>query len=66
MLYFIDMTAKQIVKILEKNGWKLDRINSSHHVYIKEGCRPIPVPFHGNGDLGNFGKDILKEAGINI
>ena len=66
MLYIYYVTAKQIVKMLEEYGWKFDRIKGSHHVFIKEGCRPIPVPFHGNGDLGNFGKDILKEAGIKI
>ena len=39
-------------------------MKSSHHIYIKEGFRSIPVPFHGNKDLGDFGKRILKEAGI--
>ena len=58
------MTAKQIVKILDAHGWKLDRIKGSHRVYTKDGCRSIPVPFHGSGDLGNLGKDILREAGI--
>ena len=62
------MTAKQVMKILKKNGWKLARINSSHHIFVKEGCeRPIPVPFHKGKDdnLGDFAKDILKEANIN-
>lgn len=62
------MTAKQVIKILKKNGWKLARINSSHHIFVKEGCeRPIPVPFHKGKDdnLGDFAKDILKEANIN-
>jgi predicted RNA binding protein YcfA (HicA-like mRNA interferase family) len=58
------MTAKEIVKKLEAHGWVLDRIKGSHHTYAKEGFRPIPVPFHGNGDLGILGKRILKEAGI--
>jgi predicted RNA binding protein YcfA (HicA-like mRNA interferase family) len=58
------MTAKEIMKILKHHGWILDRIKGSHHIYIKDGCRPIPVPFHGNLDLGVKGKDILKEAGI--
>ena len=70
MLYIIDMgmTAKQVMKILKKNGWKLARINSSHHIFVKEGRdRPVPVPFHKGKDdnLGDFAKNILKEAGIN-
>jgi len=58
------MTAKQIVKILEEHGWRFERISSSHHVFSKPGCRPVAVPFHGNKDIGNLAKRILKEAGI--
>jgi len=64
MLHIIYVTAKEIVKILKANGWGLDRINGSHHIYVKAGNRPIPVPFHHNVDLGMKGKQILKEAGI--
>jgi len=59
------MTAKELINILKTNGWKLDRINGSHHIFIKDGYRSVPVPFHGNKDIGNFAKKILKEAGIN-
>ena len=42
------------------------RIEGSHHIFEKEDFdRPIPVPLHGNKDLGDFGKKILKEAHIN-
>ena len=61
------MTARQVMKILRKNGWKLVRINSSHHIFVKAGYdRPVPVPFHKGKDdnLGDFAKDILAEAGI--
>ena len=58
------MTAKQIMQILKDNGWELARINGSHHVFSKAECRPVTVPFHGNKDIGNLGKIILKQAGI--
>lgn len=61
------MTAKQVMKILKKNGWKLDRIESSHHIFKKEGyIRSVPVPFHKgkDDDLDFFAKEILKEANI--
>jgi predicted RNA binding protein YcfA (HicA-like mRNA interferase family) len=58
------MTAKQICKKLEETGWTWDRKTASHDIYVKEGRRSIPVPFHGNKDLGDFGKDILSQAGI--
>lgn len=59
------MTAKQIIKIQKNHGWKHVRTESSHWIFAKDGCdRPIPVPLHGNRDLGILGKRILKEAGI--
>jgi len=64
-LYIVIITAKQVMDILKANGWILDRINGSHHIFIKEGYRSLPVPVHGNKDIGNLAKRILKEAGIN-
>jgi predicted RNA binding protein YcfA (HicA-like mRNA interferase family) len=58
------MTARDIMDILKKNGWKLDRIKGSHHVFCKPGRRPVSVPFHGKKDLGDFAKVLLDEAGI--
>jgi len=58
------MTAKEVMDKLKANGWALDRINGSHHVFIKTGCRPIAVPLHGNRDIRNLAKRILKEADI--
>jgi predicted RNA binding protein YcfA (HicA-like mRNA interferase family) len=58
------MTAKEVMKKLQENGWTLNRTNGSHHVFTKKGCRSVPVPLHGDKDLGNKGVQILKEAGI--
>jgi predicted RNA binding protein YcfA (HicA-like mRNA interferase family) len=58
------MTARQIMNTLKAHGWVLDRINGSHHVFTKADRRPVSVPFHGNKDIGNLAKIILKEAGI--
>ena len=54
------------MNILKANGWRLQRIKGSHHIFEKEGHRPVTVPFHGNKDIGNFAKRLLKEAGINL
>jgi predicted RNA binding protein YcfA (HicA-like mRNA interferase family) len=51
------MTAKQVMDKLKANGWALDRINGSHHVFVKAGRRP-------NKDIGHLAKKILNEAGI--
>jgi predicted RNA binding protein YcfA (HicA-like mRNA interferase family) len=59
------MTAKQVMDILRKNGWTLDRVNGSHHIFKKEGAsRPVTVPLHGSKDMGPIAKAILKQAGI--
>jgi predicted RNA binding protein YcfA (HicA-like mRNA interferase family) len=34
-------------RLLESSGWRLDRISSSHHIFVKPGePRPFPVPVH--------------------
>jgi predicted RNA binding protein YcfA (HicA-like mRNA interferase family) len=60
------MTGKQVVKIMQQHGWKLDRISGSHHVMVKEGLRSVPVPVHSSADLGAWAIKILKEAGIKV
>lgn len=57
------MTGKQMVKELEKAGWKLDRIKGSHHIMKKNG-KTIPVPCHRK-ELGKgLEHTIRKEAGL--
>jgi predicted RNA binding protein YcfA (HicA-like mRNA interferase family) len=59
------MTGKQLKKLLEVNGWRLDRISGSHHVMIREGSRSVPIPIHGATDLPKGVLNaILKQAGI--
>jgi len=48
----MDTSPKRMRQLLKENGWVLDRIKGSHHIYInKVSGRTIPVPFHGNKDL---------------
>lgn len=59
------MRGKELVKLLEKHGWVLDRISGLHHIMVKEGRRPVPIPVHGKKDLNKrMLHGILKEAGI--
>ena len=58
-------SGKQLVRLLEANGWILDRIQGSHHIMEKPGYRPVIVPMHGNKDIQPlFAKSILKQAGL--
>ena len=64
----MDLSPKSLFKILKENGWELDRIRGSHHIFIKiETRQTLPVPVHGNKDLklGTY-KGILKMAGIEL
>jgi len=59
------MTGKELVKLLGKRGFVLDRINGSHYIMAKEG-KIVSVPVH-NRDLpkGTL-MSIIKKAGINL
>lgn len=58
------MTGKELIKLLERNGWILDRIKGSHHIMIKEE-KTISVPVHGKKDLpAGILHTLLKEGGI--
>jgi len=41
------MTGKELLKLLERDGWHLERISGSHHIMIK-GHKTLSVPVHGN------------------
>ena len=46
------VTGKRMAKLAETKGWKLARINGSHHVYTKEGrIERVVIPIHGNRPL---------------
>lgn len=58
------MSGKELVKILKKEGWEVDRINGSHFI-LKREDKTLTVPVHKNKDLpkGTLNA-ILKQAGI--
>ncbi|MBE6111838.1 MAG: type II toxin-antitoxin system HicA family toxin [Peptococcaceae bacterium] len=58
------MTGKELLRLLQKHGWKIDRIHGSHHV-LKKGNDTITVPVHGNGDIKKgLLQSILKQTGL--
>ncbi len=57
------MTGKELIKLLERNGWKLDRINGSHHIMVKDNLTES-IPVH-NADLKKgLLNTILKRTGL--
>ena len=46
------ITGAELCRLLELNGWRLQRISGSHRIYSKLGERKVlSIPVHGNRDL---------------
>ena len=60
------VSGKAFAKALERRGWRLQRINGSHHIYVREGTPyRISLPVHGNRPLKiGLLKHFMKIAGI--
>jgi predicted RNA binding protein YcfA (HicA-like mRNA interferase family) len=60
------VSGKYLCRILEKHGWRLQRISGSHYIYEKDGAEEIVVvPVHANRDMriGTL-KTILRVSGL--
>jgi len=58
-------SSKEIIKLLLDNGFVLDRIKGSHHIYINPQNSKRAVVPHPKKDLPvGTAKIILKQAGI--
>ena len=53
------VSGKEFAKILERQGWRLLRVQGSHHIYGKAGSDiRLSVPIHGNQALSQACFDI--------
>ena len=60
----MDMNGKELVKLLKRNGWKVVRVEGSHHILRKDGME-ICVPVHGKKSIKpGLLNAILKYAGL--
>ena len=57
------MKDKDLLKLLEKNGWVEARIKGSHHVMKKDGKTEI-IPVHGKDVPTGLLNTILKRTGL--
>jgi predicted RNA binding protein YcfA (HicA-like mRNA interferase family) len=48
---FPRLTAKEIVRILERHGFRLSRSSGSHHVYKDTAGKRVTVPVHAKKTL---------------
>jgi predicted RNA binding protein YcfA (HicA-like mRNA interferase family) len=59
------MTSKELIRQLEVDGWRLDRIKGSHHSFkhpTKSGLVVVPHP-KKDVPIGTL-RNILKSAGL--
>jgi predicted RNA binding protein YcfA (HicA-like mRNA interferase family) len=60
-------TPKELIAILTGNGFELDRVNGSHHIFVNRttGKRTV-VPVHSKDLKKGTLHSILKQAGIDL
>jgi predicted RNA binding protein YcfA (HicA-like mRNA interferase family) len=59
------LNSKEIIKVIEADGWQLIRVNGSHHHFkhhVKPGLVTIPHPKR-TLPIGTI-KNIMKQAGL--
>jgi predicted RNA binding protein YcfA (HicA-like mRNA interferase family) len=60
------ISGRELARIVEEHGWRLLRVNGSHHIYGKEGSIVrLTIPIHGNKPLKQgLLRHLLKAADI--
>jgi predicted RNA binding protein YcfA (HicA-like mRNA interferase family) len=59
------LTPKELIKILERNGFELKRVKGSHHYFVNSlNNRITVVPMHAKTIPTGTLYAILKQAGI--
>lgn len=57
------MKDKELLKLMLKDGWKVERIRGSHHV-MQKGERTEVIPIHGKDVPTGLLNAILKRTGL--
>lgn len=57
------MKGKELVRLLQKNGWHIDRIHGSHHV-MKKGSQTEIIPVHNTDIPKGLANAIMKRTGL--
>lgn len=57
------MKGKELVKLLQKDGWKIERTRGSHYV-MKKGSQTEIVPVHNTDLAPGLLHSIRKRTGV--
>jgi predicted RNA binding protein YcfA (HicA-like mRNA interferase family) len=59
------VTARQLIRVLESQGWSLHRTRGSHHHFVHaDRAIVVTVPVHAGDLKRGLVSGILKDAGI--
>ncbi len=59
------VTGKELARVLERKGWKLDRVNGSHHIYkVLGGFATISVPIHNKDLKAGTQRALMRQSGL--
>jgi predicted RNA binding protein YcfA (HicA-like mRNA interferase family) len=60
------VSGKELMRIIQRKGWSLARVNGSHHIFTMAGRRErIVIPVHGNRPLKiGLLRSLMKIAGL--
>ena len=61
-----NVKAKDLMKVLERIGFKVIRITGSHHRLVHSDGRKTSIPIHGSEPIGTglLNKILKKDVGI--
>ena len=59
------MKPKDLIKALEKDGWRVVRVDGSHHI-MKHSTKPgmLVIPLHNKDLKPGTLNNIIKQAGL--
>jgi predicted RNA binding protein YcfA (HicA-like mRNA interferase family) len=61
------LTSRELISILKKRGFVLDRQSGSHAVFIHPDGRRTTVPIHGKRDLGKgLLRQIMRDVDLSV
>lgn len=59
------VTGRELARVLERKGWKLDRVNGSHHIYkVSGGYMTISVPVHNKDLKAGTQRALMRQSGL--
>lgn len=61
-----NVSGRDFARLAERNGWRLLRVNGSHHIYARPGeTVRLSIPIHGHKPLKlGLLRHLAKQAGL--